>query len=472
MVRIALIVAALSLFVSGCAGWRPVRQPDLEAPPEAFLNAEVLSEYSDDPWWQVLGDPVLDSLELELFSHNLSLEQAVARMDQSRASLVSARSGWFPFVTAQGSVRESGEVEENPTPTTALEQPRYSGSMAATYEIDIWGKIAAGSAAAKAGWLASEEDLRALTLTMSAQLARSYYLIAELQQQKELLDQTVASYKDSYNLVLSRYYRGIVSSQDVYQARTNLAGAEAQSTLIRSTLKTAEHSLAVLLNRYPRDGIMPANTAIPRTIAPVPVGLPNDLIDRRPDVRSAYYRLVSADKNAAEAVAARWPSFSLNGSVDSSSDDLQDVLNPENMIWNALGGITAPLFQGGRLKANADRAEAVWRESLAGYKATVLEAYQDVEDALVRTKLLNQYVLQLEEQVSAAESSLRLANQNYLRGIVDYLTVVTAQAIYFNARRNLISAQRDLVGNHIDLAVSLGGGWTDEVIDQYLLTEN
>ncbi|MBU0520055.1 efflux transporter outer membrane subunit [bacterium] len=468
-----LILAGAILSLSGCAGWRPVREAELPPAPEQYLNASLTGDACDDAWWEVFADPALDSLMLEMFSRNLTLEQAVARLDQSRAGSVAARAGWFPAIMAQGSYVENGEVEDEASvvPNMALDQDPFSGSLAASYEIDVWGKVAAGYAAAHAGYHASHEELRALTITMSAQLARSYYLVTELSHQLHLLNQTVTSYQNSFTLVLSRYNRGIVTSQDVYQSKTLLASAKAQRTLVDANLKTAQHGLSVLLVEYPRNDFIPYRPQIPTSLETIPVGVPSDLINRRPDVRAAYFRMISADRSAAEAVAARLPSFWVTGSLSQSGEEIKDLLNPEGMIWSVIGNVTAPLFQGGRLQANSARAEALFRESLSHYKATVLNAYYEVENALVRLESLSNYVNQLEVQVASAEASLRLTNQNYLRGITNYLNVVVAQTTYFNARNSLIAAQIDLVDAYISLSVAVGGGWTDEMIEQYILSQ-
>ncbi len=474
-----LILAAALLLLQGCAGWRPAKKPELEPPPDSFINDSgsidsmlVELEYREDPWWLLFNDKSLDSLMGLAFSENLVLEQAVARLDQSRAGLTAARSSWFPFINAQGSITESDKVEEPDQPAMfEMEIPRYSAGITATYELDVWGKLSANRGAAKADFLAGWEDLRALTLTMSAQVARAYYGVIALRNQYELLSQTVGAYQNSYDLVMNRYRRGVAPSLDVYQAETNLAGAQARLAQVEAAMNTTENSFAILLAGYPRTGIVPGNAEMPVSVKTVPPGVPSELIGRRPDVRGSLYRLVASDKRAAEAVASRLPGFTVTGTITGSDDDIDKLSDPQNMIWTAIGNITMPLFQGGRLKANSDRAKAAWRGSLAAYRQTVLTAYREVEDALISARLNAEYVTGLERQVEAAEASLRLANDNYLRGVGNYLPVLTAQTLYFNSRSNLISARQEHVNIMIDLAVSAGGGWTDMIIEEQIITE-
>lgn len=484
--RFGLAVLGVSL-LAGCAGWRPVRQPGQvpeQGPPEHYLQSELGGAVSDEPWWPALGDSTLNKLMAEAFAENLTLEQAAARLDQFRAGYASARSTWVPWLSAQGNWTESGDVGDPDIPGAGLSgessallsslsstsSPRHNFMLTATYELDVWGQLAAGRAAAYADLLAGEENLRALTLILSAQVARTYFQIVELMLQQDLLRQTVSSYENSHELALDRYRRGIVPSLDVYQAETNLAGARAQKALVESNVSTAEHALAVLLGRYPESGLVPQETAMPGDLEDVPPGLPSELVQRRPDVRVAYWQLVAADRRAAKAVAQRLPSFNLTGSINGCSDDLGKALDPDNMIWSAIGNIVLPLFEGGRRKANADRAEAAWRERMASYKQAVLFAFQDVENALATGNAQKEYATQLEAQVHAAEASQRLATDRYAQGVSDYLPVVVAQTIYLNARRNLISSRRGLVDVRIALVISLGGGWTRATIEKYVST--
>jgi len=478
ILKILILFAVYSL-VLGCAGWRPVEKPGLDTPPETFINdtREVDSvmvelEYRENPWWHLFEDYSLDSLMEVAFSENLALEQAVARLDQSRAGLTAARSSWFPFINAQGSITESDKVEEPDQPAMfEMEIPRYSAGITASYELDVWGKLYANRGAAEADYLAGWEDLRALTLTMSAQVARAYYGVIALRNQYDLLRQTVEAYQHSYDLVLNRYQRGVAPSLDVYQAETNLAGAQARLAQVEAALKTTENAFAVLLAGYPRVGIIPETSAMPATVKTIPPGIPSELVNRRPDVLSSLYRLVASDKRAAEAVASRLPSFTVTGTITGSHDEVAELTDPQNMVWTAIGNITMPIFQGGRLKANSDRAKAAWKGSLAAYRQSVLDAYKEVEDGLIKARLYAEYVAGLERQVEAAEASLRLANDNYLRGVGNYLPVLTVQTLYFNSRSNLISARQEQVNIMIDLAVSSGGSWIDNTIDEQVITE-
>ena len=472
-VAVGVLTVMCVLLPLGCAGWRGVRQPDI-AMPDAYLRAHAEGVYVENQWWPTLNDDQLNQYMEEAFANNLTVRQGAARLRQFDAQRKVARASWFPSISAQGTITESDAVEESSESggtipggidLSELTKPsKYSAGVSAAYELDVWGKLAAGRAAAVADLRASEDDLRAMAISLAAQVARSYYQVVELQQQRALLDHTIASFVDSREIVQARYERGVAPSLDVYQAETTLAGARAQRVLVESSLAQAEHAFAVLLGRAPQNDLVPADTPLPDELAPVPPGLPSELLERRPDVRAAYWRLLAADRRAAEAVAQRFPSFGLTGALNGSSDELSEVIDPEHMVWQAIGNIVLPIFEGGRRKANADRAEAAWDLQLAAYQQVVLQSLREVEDTLVGGRLQQEYLEQLSIQVQAASATLRLATDRYLRGVSDYLPVMSAQTAHLGAQRSRIAARRAQVDLRIGLLTALGGDWTDAVL--------
>ncbi|MBD3162722.1 MAG: efflux transporter outer membrane subunit [Candidatus Eisenbacteria bacterium] len=456
MIRVLLLPLFL---VSGCAGWRPAREPEVD-PPDRFVQPHAADSLDERSWTRAFGDTTLARLIDEGLSENLSVRQAVARLDRFRAMRAAANATWFPALNLRASVSETGEVGDDPQPSfQAMSLSPYSATLSASYELDLWGELAAGRAAALADQLASERELRSLSLTIAAQIARTYYRIAELEAQRTLLEATVRSYEDSHALVEARYRRGVAPSLDVYQAETNLAGAKAQELITEANLDAAQHALSVLLGRWPDPRKLHPAPELPEATDPIPPGVPADLLQRRPDVRAAYWRLRAADRRAAEAVAARLPGLTLTGTLSGRGEEPSEAFDPDGWIWTAVGELFAPLFDGGRRKANADRADAVYREQAAAYREAILIAVQEVEDALARGRRQRRAVAQYARQVEAADASLRLATDRYLRGVGEYLQVVVAQTSYFNAQRSWIAARRNLLDLRVGLFTSLGGGW-------------
>ena len=469
----AKLIAGIILLMifSGCAGWKTITPVESPPAPEKFHQAITIGQYNDDPWWEVFADSVLNDLMVEAFRDNLTLEQTAARLEQFRAMMQMSRASWFPGVNASASILEVDSFEDR-SPNAPFNmsqfQQKYSLGLNAAYEVDIWGKLKAGRSASYADYLAGEEDLRSVVIMISGYVAKTYFTVLELKMQKGLLDKTIDSYSANFEMISERYRRGLVSSQDLYQAEAALEGAKSQLSQIESGLAKTEHALCILLGKYPEAGKISVSSEIPVATAAALPGLPSELLRRRPDVRAAMRRLEAADYRAAEAVAQLYPSFSLSANVSGSGNDLSTALDPENIFWTAIGNVAIPLFQGGRLHANAERAEQAWKAETANYKSVMLNAFREVEDALVSEKTLSDYIRHLRIQVEAADNTLRLAEERYLRGVTDYLPVTFSQTSYFNARRNLISGMRSLVEARVNLMTAIGGGWTDEAIEKYV----
>jgi outer membrane protein, multidrug efflux system len=468
-VGLGLLLFTLALVGINCAGWRAPRQPDPKLPQDYSLRSQT-AEQNDNAWWQELSAPALDRIMAEALSENLSLAQAIGRLDQMLAGHKMSRSSLFPSISGQLSLTETGDFEDEaqgaaiPTGFEMPTTPRFNASLTALYEVDIWGKLDANRAAAKADLLAGTETLRALTMTLAAQVGRTYFRIVELQQQDALLRQTITSYDESLGLVKARYERGISISLDVYQAETTLAAARANHALITGQLATSRNALAALLGHFPGTPLVAADATWPTTAPIVPVGVPSDLLIRRPDVRGAYWDLQAADRRVAEAVANRLPGITLTGAISGRDDDLATALKPDNLIWNAVGGIVAPIFDAGRRSANVDMADAAWQIQTAAFQEALVNAVREVEDALILGRQQEAYLNQLADQVDAASSSLRLARDRYLQGVATYLQVTISQTAYYNSRSKQIGARRGQIDAYIALVTALGGGWTDEIL--------
>ncbi|MBK6765842.1 MAG: efflux transporter outer membrane subunit [bacterium] len=418
-------------------------------------------EFRDEAWWTEFGDETLNQLVTEAIDNSPSLEAALARLQQFRAQSRATRSSLFPTVTAQGSYQD-GERAFGGAGKISLDY--YDVSAAAQYEIDLWGKLSARRRAAFGDLLASENDARAALMTLTAQVAKTYFQIRDLQEQERLLEQTIATLHSAYESVRDRYALGLVTSLDVYQAEGNLAQARAQRETVTATLAATEHLLSVLLGRYPQTDFLSGAHMLPAKAIDVGIGVPSELLAQRPDIRAARARLLASDARWASANAALLPSFNLTGTAGNVNKEIEKALDPDELLWNLVAGITAPIFQGGRLVGEAQRAEAVSLEAAASYRQVVLNAFREVEDALARGQSLQERIVQLEAQTAAAGNLLRVDDDQYRQGIIGYLQVLIAQNTYYQAQSTLISARRELHHNRIDLATAVGGAWTDDVL--------
>jgi len=415
------------------------------------------------PWWQLFEDPRLDQLMTQLFAENLDIERAVARLQQARASFEGTRASQWPTVTASGQASRDRSV-------TGLITETIQGSLGVAYELDLWRKYASRSTAARFAEGATAADVRALFLSMSAQLADLYFLAVEQQAQLELIAANQEAFRDTLERVERRYQAGLAAAVDVYQARQNLLAVNARRPAIEAQLAAAEHAIDVLLGNYPGVGSAARAEKLPLAPADFGVGLPADLLMRRPDVQAAFARLRASDAQLAAAIAERMPAVNLLGTLGRTSTEL--ITGPlTGDFWSLLAGVTLPIVDGGRRRAEVERQQAVRREVLASYRQTVLNAFREVEDGLVANRTTEQRIGILAEQVAAAESSLRLALDNYLNGLSDYLPVLVAQAGQISTQSQLLSARRQLVADRIVLAKALGGHWMEEALTRRMSVE-
>ncbi len=452
----------LTTVFSGCGIHRPQAVNPPSPVPESFARQEgpPVESLPIGRWWETFQDKVLNDLMKEAIANNLDLDQSFARLSQLRAVTRQAESVLYPSLTAEA---EAGRSRQ-PGIFGANTGNSYSLSLAAGYEIDLWDRNRSGALAAELEERASREDIRSLYVTLSAELADLYYLAVEQRAQIRLTDGTIASFEDTLELVTRRYVQGLVSALDVYQARQNLSFAKASRPVFEANLATAEHAIAVLLGRYPDRNLAGKMAELPETPGAFPAGLPSQLLARRPDVQAEFLRVKAGDARVAEAIADRFPSFNLLGNYGKSRTSFStgDVTG---VFWNLLAGAALPVIDGGRRRAEVDRTEAAFRESLARYRKKVLISFQEVEDALVRNSTTEERIRRLEERVDASDGALRLSLDRYLLGISDYLPVLTAQNAVFTSRSQLLAAKRQLVSDRISLARALGGDWMEEEME-------
>lgn len=457
------------LLLAGCSLHSPTAVSPPSAVPEHFLEAPIapVSDPIHERWWLAFGDQNLNALMEAMFRQNLQLEGGFARLEQAQATLRTVRSAQFPALNL--SAEQGRSMQPSFAGTYIGNNQRLS--VAASYELDLWGKLSARSEAARKSAEASYEDLQVLYLSLSAQMAELYYLAVEQRAQIALVDETIASFEDTVARVESRYRQGLVPALDLYQTRQNLSAARAGRLVFEANLKVAEHALSVLLGHYPADDLPGDLNQLPETVAAFPAGLPSELIARRPDLRASLHRIEAADASVAAAIADRFPSINLLGSVGTSRQDFSTGLI-EGDFWSLLGSLSAPLFDAGRRKAEVERNRALVRESVATYQQQVLTAFQEVEDALAKNRATEERIARLVETEQSTRAALRLSLQRYLYGLTDYLPVLTSQRVQFDTRSRLLAARRQLLSDRISLGRALGGTWMQQQLEQRLATKD
>jgi NodT family efflux transporter outer membrane factor (OMF) lipoprotein len=462
---IALLVVMLQ---AGCTLHSPTKVALTVEPPPEYLEKQMpdADKRPLGEWWTAFKDAQLNQLMSELFEHNLELTQAIARLEQVEALARITRSAESPSLSAGGNLDRSSQ----PGLVDDFIGNKQQLSLAAGYELDLWGKLAAQSKASELELSASRQDVQTLYLGLSARLADLYFFAIEQRAQLTLTDQSIASFADTLSRVENRYELGLVPAVDMYQARQSLAGAKAVRHQFEATLSEIEHGIAVLTGRYPEGSPKGSVDQLPGAPDLYDAGIPSGLISQRPDLQAALRRVEAADARVAVAIADRFPSISLSGGYGSLRQDVTAGLI-KGEFWSLLGNLAMPIVDGGRRRAEVDRQEAALREAVANYQQKVLSAFQEVEDALANNYATEQRVNRLAETAQATGATLRLSTDRYLAGLVDYLPVLTAQRTDFDVSSRLLAAQRQLLADRVSLARALGGDWMRDQLNSRMQIE-
>lgn len=460
------LLAGLSL--ASCAGLAPEsRQLDVEPPPRWSASPEEVEGGGAplaDRWWQAFEDPALTAAVEEALEHNRDLVAAEARLRQAEARARIAGATLSPQVGAgfNGSRskrnfigfpipgQEGGEVLSTTTTTLGV-------SLDVSWEPDLWGGIRAGREAAKLDAVGAASQVEGARLSLSAQVVKAWLATVEAKEQVELAELALETRESSTARIRRRYEAGLRPALDLRLALADQAGSEAQLALRRQLLDAARRQLEVLLGRYPEGRLEPADLPAP---PPAPdAGLPAELVARRPDLAAAEQRLEAAGLRVTEARAALYPRLSLSASGGTASSELEDLLDSDFSVWSLAAGLLQPIFQGGRLRANVDLAEATAEEAFASYGQAVLGAFREVESALAAEDLLVSQRKALEEAVEQAEAAERLADHRYRTGLGDVLEILESQRSAVDARSRLLEQRRLQLENRVDLYLALGGGF-------------
>jgi multidrug efflux system outer membrane protein len=451
-------------FLHGCINLGPdYKRPDLGIQvPESyeFEPTEKQTLEVEDRWWEVFDDRELNQLVEDALKYNWDIKQAAARILEVRARYVQVRSDRFPAVDV-GAIRDrrqigGGEFRDNFIVDT------YELTAAASFELDLWSRLKKASRAAWEDILREEENRRAVAQAVVAETSALYLDMEAVERRLQIAEQSIRAFRQSLQFAEIRYRRGLTSVLDVRQASRVLAGAETLVPQLEQDLGIIQQQLSVLLGRYPE-------TRAPRRqpedyfkrLAPVPPGLPSDLLMRRPDIRAAEAQLRSLNDLVGVAKAARLPRITLTGEYGWSSEDLNKLLRTENIIWNLTAGLVQPVFDAGRLKAGQRAAEARYEQGAAEYVKAVLDAFADVERALLTREL------QLDRRereitfLTEARATQRVAQNRYVKGLVNYLDVLNAQITRYQAEDSLVLVDLTLLRNRVALHRALGGSWAE-----------
>ena len=459
-----LAAGLLCVSLSGCMVGPNYHVPVVPAPPayQEPASTSALAVPAGDAWWEVFNDATLNDLEKQAVGANPDIQIAVAHVDQADAVRRSVHSAQLPTVAAGVSVSRNREAQQRPnngnTNGHAATYNDFQLPLSLSYEIDAWGRIRRMMQSATASEQATEADLRFVRLTVAASVATDYYTLREADADIHILETTIVDLERGYEITNNQFRRGLISELAVRQAQTILDQTRARIEALHIQRSQSEHAIAVLLGRPVAGFSVAVATTLPRPPV-IPAGVPADILGRRPDIASAERSAAAASAQIGVAKAAYLPQFSLTGLAGYESTNPASLLNWQNSIASLAASAVAPIFTGGRLKANVDQAQASYRQSVAQYEKTVLVAYQDVEDQLSALHYLSSQFDAENNAVADATRAEEIASNRYNTGLVSYLDVVYAQQTLLSNQEVLTQVQGQRMTATIALIRALGGSW-------------
>jgi NodT family efflux transporter outer membrane factor (OMF) lipoprotein len=454
------------LLLSGCAVGPRYSKPATVTPPEYkglppnWKTAQPSDQIAKGKWWEIFGDPQLNSLEEQINVSNQTLKAAQAQFEQARAVVRINRSNLYPTVTAGASVVRSHQSENRPNGRLATTN-NYTDLLLpvdASYEADVWGRVRRTLEAARANAQAAAADLESVRLSLHAELASDYFQLRTLDAEVQLLNSTVAAYEKALELTQNRYSGGVASQVDVAQAQTQLETTRAQATDLSVQRAQFEHAIAVLTAQSASTFSVPP-TPLANTPPVVPAGLPSDLLERRPDIAGNERRMAATNAQIGVAKAAYYPTITLSASGGFEGSSITNWFNgPSGFIAGGASALVTA-FDAGRRRAVTDEARAAYDQSVANYRETVLAAFQEVEDSLSALRLLEEEARTQDAAVAAAQHFLALSTNRYKGGVATYLEVITAQSIALSDQRTAVEIGGRRMLASVSLIRALGGGW-------------
>jgi NodT family efflux transporter outer membrane factor (OMF) lipoprotein len=466
VVLLTLLATACSVGPKYQAPFAPAPPAWKEADPQTYKEAgnwqpaQPADMKIRGKWWEMFADSDLNTLEDQIDSSSQSLKVAQSHFDQARAAIRLNRANYFPTISV-GSGATANRTSSNVVLTNQAASSGYGDFVLPldfSWEADVWGRIRHQVEAAREEAQATEADLETVRLSLHAELAFDYFELRSLDAEQKLLDDTVVAWRQALELTQRRFEGGASSGVEVAQAQTELDSTVAQDQDIGVQRAAYEHAIAVLIGKAPAAFALaakPLNTEPPQ----IPIGVPSQLLERRPDIAAAERRVAEANAEVGIARSAYYPTVLLSAAVGLEGNSITDWLAWPSRFWAAGPAVAQTLFDAGRRHATNDAALAAWNASVATYRQTSLDAFQQVEDNLAALRILSKESATQRAAVASAQHSLDLSMNRYTGGLVTYLEVVTAQSTALANERTAVDIQRRRMDASVLLVKALGGGW-------------
>lgn len=467
----ALILTPLVLALAACSVGPDYVRPQTAAVPTAFKEmkdwkpAQPNELAMNGKWWEMFGDQQLNALVEQIDISNQNLAQSEANFRKAMALVQGARADYSPTLSVDASrTRSRSATSSSGNSSSSSVRDNYSFSLNADWEIDVWGRVRRNVESNEASAQASAADLAATRLSAQAQLAQNYLQLRVLDAQQQLLDDTVAAYQRSYQLTLNQYNAGVVAKSDVIQAQTQLKSAQAQALDNGVQRAQLEHAIALLVGQ-PASTFSITPSPLAAAAPPIPVALPSMLLERRPDIAGAERRVAAANAQIGVAQAAYYPSLSLSASGGfQTSNGLANWFTMPSRVWSLGPQLSQLIFDGGARRSVTDQAIATYDGVAAAYRQTVLTAFQEVEDNLAALRILEQEAVVQNEALQSARQAVTLVTNQYKSGVVNYTSVITAQATALTSERTALDILYRRMAASVLLTKALGGGWSEQNI--------
>jgi multidrug efflux system outer membrane protein len=463
------LAASLAALVTGCANPGPPPGQDVKLPAKfvetgPWKESPAPASIARGDWWKVFGDPVLDALEEQASANSPRLRAAAARVEQARAVAGIVEAGRYPNVGVSVDVARyeaSGNRPDQPSKvpgnvpyaSNVFRVPLY-----ASYEIDIWGRLARQIEAADARAEASLAAYQTVLLTLHGEVAQAYFALRVTERELAIVEHNLELRERARQVVLARRREGLASELDVSRIAADVATTQAEKEGVARRRTDLIYSLAVLVGAVPEEfRINSAGSDL--ATPPIPVGLPSELLERRPDVAEAKQQLISRHAEVGAARVAFYPSIRLTGAIGFESAALSDLVSSDSLIWLIGGQLNQAIFDGGRRQAEVRRARAAYAETLAQYQERLLVALREVEGALAALRHLDAQSTAQARAVAEAERAQRLAQARYRGGLAPLIDVLDAQRVRLASERQQVQLQGQTLTTTVALIKSLGGGW-------------
>ena len=470
----SIVALLLVLLLAGCTVGPKYIRPAVPTTPnykeevpgsfkesDQWQPAHPADQTSRGNWWEIFGDPELNKLEEQIAGSNQNLKVAEARFREARAAIRFNRAAQFPAISTVPSASYVKNSDYSPNSPSKIQQSSKGDFVLPfdlSYELDFWGRVRRSVAAAREEAQATAADYETAKLSLEAELALDYFELRSADAQKQLLDDTVKAYTDNLQLTLNRFKGGVAPKADVAQAQTQLDTTRVQDTDVTVQRAQFEHAIAILIGKSPAEfslAAMPLNYQPPS----IPIGLPSELLQRRPDIAGAERRVAEANQQIGIARAAYFPTVTLGGTAGFAGTQGSNWFSWPSGFWAVGPALAQTLFDAGRRRATSESARANYDAAVATYRQSSLTAFQEVEDNVAALRILENETQQQEEAVASSKDSLQLFTNRYRGGVDTYLQVITAQTIELANERNAIDIQRRRLDASVLLIKALGGGW-------------